>query len=172
MTAAARTTVTILGPSAASLDPVAQSDAGSAQVVSQVFESLTAVDASSRVEPALAESWETQNGGKRVVFHLRPDLTFSNGSALKAGDVVSSWMRVLSPAHPSQLASLLDEVTGARAYREGTGQASAVGIHATGDSEVDVDMASPAVDFPAIASSPTLAVVPPGAPSSAAVGMS
>ena len=162
MTAAARTTVTILGPSAASLDPVAQSDAGSAQVVSQVFESLTAVDASSRVEPALAESWETQNGGKRVVFHLRPDLTFSNGSALKAGDVVSSWMRVLSPSQPSQLGSLLDEVAGARAYREGTGQASAVGIHATGDSEVDVDMASPAVDFPAIASSPTLAVVPPG----------
>ena len=90
-----------------------------------------------------------------------PSLTFSNGSALTASDVVASWMRVLNPAHPSQLASLLDAVTGARAYREGTGPASAVGIHASGDSEVDVDLSSAAVDFPAIASSPTLAVVPP-----------
>ena len=162
LTAAARTTVNILGPSAASLDPAAQSDAGSAQVVAQVFESLTAVDAASRVEPALAESWQTLDGGKRVIFHLRPDLTFSDGSALKASDVVSSWMRVLSPAHPSQLASLLDEVAGARAYREGTGKASDVGIHASGDSDVQVDMTSPADDFPAIASSPTLAIVPPG----------
>lgn len=169
LTAAARSSVNILGPSATSLDPAAQSDAGSAQVVAQLFECLTAVDAASRVEPALAESWETLDGGKRVVFHLRPDLTFSDGSALKASDVVSSWMRVLSPAHPSQLGSLLDEVTGARAYREGTGQASAVGIHATSDSDVEVDMASPAVDFPAIASSPTLSVVPPGLDSNPAL---
>jgi ABC-type oligopeptide transport system substrate-binding subunit len=159
-TAAARTSVNILGASAASMDPAAQADAGSAQVVSQLFESLTAVDSAQRVQPALAASWELQNGGKRVVFHLRPDLVFSDGSPLKASDVVASWMRVLSPRNPSQLASLLDEVAGARAYREGTGKASAVGISAIGDADVQVDMSSPAVDFPAIASSPTLAVVP------------
>ena len=159
---AARNNVNIyVGGQAASLDPAIQSDAGSAQIVSQLFESLTAVDSSERVQPALAGSWQTQSDGKRVVFHLRPGLQFSDGSVLNASAVVSSWMRVLDPAHPSQLASLLDAVTGARAYREGTGQASAVGIHAAGDSEVDVDLSSPADDFPAIASSPTLAIVPP-----------
>jgi oligopeptide transport system substrate-binding protein len=159
---AARNNVNIyVGGQAASLDPAIQSDAGSAQIVSQLFESLTAVDSSERVQPALAGSWQTQSDGKRVVFHLRPGLQFSDGSVLNAAAVVSSWMRVLDPAHPSQLASLLDAVTGARAYREGTGQASAVGIHAAGDSEVDVDLSSPADDFPAIASSPTLAIVPP-----------
>ena len=128
--AAARDSVTILGPAAASLDPAVQADAGSAQVVSQVFESLTAVDSNQRVQPALASNWETLNGGKRVVFHLRPGLTFSDGSALTADDVVKSWMRVLTPGHPSQLASLLDDVAGARAYREGSGNASSVGISA------------------------------------------
>lgn len=158
---AARNSVTILGSSATSLDPAVQSDAGSAQVVSQLFESLTAVDSSQHVQPALAASWETQNDGKRVVFHLRPSLTFSDGSPLAASDVVKSWMRILSPANPSQLASLLDDVVGARALREGAGQASAVGISAPNDSDVQVDLINPASDFPAIASSPTLAVVPP-----------
>ena len=162
MGAAGRDSVTIYGPSAASLDPAVQSDAGSAQVVSQLFESLTAIDSTARVQPALAGSWDIESGGKRVVFHLRSGLTFSDGSALKASDVVASWMRVLSPAKPSQLASLLDGVTGAQVYREGGGPASAVGIHATSDTDVQVDLSSGAADFPAIASSPTLAVVPPG----------
>jgi oligopeptide transport system substrate-binding protein len=70
-------------------------------------------------------------------------------------------MRVLAPANPSQLASLLDDVVGARAYREGSGPSSAVGISAPSATQVQVDLANPAADFPAIASSPTLAVVPP-----------
>jgi oligopeptide transport system substrate-binding protein len=157
---AARDSLTILGASAASLDPAVQSDAGSAQVVAQVFESLTAIDTSLHVQPALAASWETQDGGKKVVFHLRSNLTFSNGAPLTASDVVSSWTRVLNPKAPSQLASLLDDVVGARAYREGKGQASAVGIKAVGSGDVEVALVSPAADFASIASSPTLAVVP------------
>ncbi len=159
-TAAARTSVTILGPSAASLDPAAQSDAGSAQIVSQVFESLTSIDVSGRVQPALAASWSSGNDGKTITFHLRSGLTFSDGSALSAADVVSSWMRVLNPAQPSQLASLLDGVVGARAYSEGSGAASAVGLKAPDALDVEVDLVSPDADLPSIVSSPTLAVVP------------
>ncbi|MGA3029907.1 MAG: peptide ABC transporter substrate-binding protein [Candidatus Limnocylindrales bacterium] len=159
-TAAARTSMTILGPSAASLDPAVQSDAGSAQIVSQVFESLTSIDVSGRVQPALAASWTSSNGGKTVTFHLRSGLTFSDGSALAAGDVVSSWMRVLNPRQPSQLASLLDGVVGARAYREGSGQVSGVGLKATDATDVEVDLLSPDADLPSIVSCSTLAVVP------------
>jgi oligopeptide transport system substrate-binding protein len=153
--------VTILGYEAASLDPAVQSDAGSAQVVSQLFEALTAIDAAGRVQPALAERWSTSADGLQLTFQLRPDLRFSDGSPLTASDVVYSWMRVLAPAHPSQLASLLDDVVGARAYREGTGPKSAVGLSAPSSDQVVVDLARPDSDFPAIASSPTLAVVPP-----------
>ncbi len=160
--AAARTSATILGPTASSLDPAVQSDAGSAQVVSQLFESLTAVDSAEHVQPALAASWETANGGKQVVFHLRSGLKFSDGSSLTAKDVVNSWMRLLGPAHPSQLASLLDGVVGAKAYRQGKGAASGVGIKAPNDTQVQVTLTSPEADFPAIVSGPTLAVVPRG----------
>jgi len=166
---AAGKSLTILGASASSLDPAVQSDAGSAQVVAQVFESLTSIDNSLKVQPALAASWETQDGGKKVVFHLRSGLTFSNGSPLTAADVASSWMRILDPAAGNQLASLLDDVVGARAYREGKGKASAVGFKAVGSGDVEVTLVNPASDFPSIASSPTMAVVPSNIDSSPGV---
>jgi oligopeptide transport system substrate-binding protein len=161
--------VTILGASATSLDPAVQSDAGSAQVVSQFFESLTAIDTTGNVQPALADGWQTSDGGKRIVFHLRSGLTFSDGTSLRAADVVSSWMRVLSPSQPSQLASLLDDVVGARAYREGSGSKSAVGVQALDDQQLAIDFSSPSPEFPAIVASPTLAVVPPTIDSNPAV---
>jgi oligopeptide transport system substrate-binding protein len=166
---AARSDITILGGSAASLDPAIQSDAGSAQIVSQVFESLTAIDTAGRVQAALAYSWDTVNGGKQVVFHLRSGLSFSDGTPLTATDVVTSWLRVLAPSRKGQLASLLDDVAGARAYREGNGPKSAVGLHVAGPTDVQVDLVGPASDFPAIVSSPTLAVVPPGIDSAASM---
>ncbi len=169
VTGAASDSITILGASASSLDPAIQSDAGSAEVVAQVFESLTAIDASLRVQPALAATWVTQDGGRKIVFHLRGNLLFSNGAPLTASNVVSSWMRVLNPKTSSQLASLLDDVVGARAYREGKSQSSAVGIKAVGSGDVEVTLVSPAADFASIASSPTLAVVPSDIDSNAGI---
>jgi oligopeptide transport system substrate-binding protein len=152
--------VTIFGPKAASLDPAVQSDAGSAEVVAQLFESLTAIDAAGHVQPALADRWQASADGKTMAFHLRAGLTFSNGAVLSASDVVGSWLRVLDPANHSQLASLLDDVVGAQAYSEGSGPKSGVGLAAVGANQVSITLSSPASDFPAIVSSPTLAVVP------------
>lgn len=166
---AARSDVRIYMGAATSLDPAIQPDAVSAQIVAQIFESLTAVDTNQQVEPALAASWETLDGGRRMVFHLRPNLTFSDGSALTADDVVASWMRVLAMASQGGLASLLDGVVGAEAYANGSGPASAVGLHAPDGNTVQVDLNSPASDFASIASSPTLAVVPPGLKSNASL---
>ena len=59
-------------------------------------------------------------------------LTFSDGSPLTAEDVRRSWLRVIDPAAPSPLASLLFDVEGARAYAAGQGSADAVGIRADG----------------------------------------
>ena len=68
------------GPS--TLDPAATGDAGSAAVIAQLFETLTAFDDERRLQPALAESWRIDDDGRRIVFQLRPDLTFSDGTPL------------------------------------------------------------------------------------------
>ena len=50
-------TVTIVAGTPASIDPARHGDLGSASFVSQLYETLTAVDPSLTVRPALAESW-------------------------------------------------------------------------------------------------------------------
>jgi oligopeptide transport system substrate-binding protein len=128
--------------------------------VAQLFEGLTALDASLRVQPALAESWRFSDDRSTVTFRLRLGLVFSDGTPITADDVVQCWFRVLDPAHGSTMASLLDDVVGAADYRLGRGSRADVGIHASGR-DVVVELVHPASWFPAIAANPTLAVVPP-----------
>src|SRR5690349_12608982 len=63
--------VKILLGRASDVDPAAQGDIESAAVSAQLFESLTAIDATLQTRPALAASWDLRDGGRTVVFHLR-----------------------------------------------------------------------------------------------------
>ena len=160
--AADKDTVKILLGAASTLDPAAQGDIGSAAVSAQLFESVTAFDPQLQVRPALAASWDLLDGGRRIVFHLRPGLTFSDGSALTAKDVVRSWLRILDPAHPSPLLSLMADVDGALAYAHGENLDPASVKLAANGQDVEVRLTRPATDFVAIVASPTFAIVPSG----------
>ncbi len=153
------TDVVLAGGSPLSWDPAVIADGTSAQVLAQVYEGLTVLDAESVVRPALAESWRLEDGGRRLVFELRDGLTFSDGSPITADDVKRSWLRVIDPAHPSPLASVLDDVKGAAAYARGEGDIEAVGLDADGR-RLRIEFEQPASFFPAVAAVPTLAVVP------------
>ncbi len=154
-------TVTILAGAPASIDPAKHGDIGSAGYVSQLFETLTAVDPELTVRPALAESWSVEDAGRRVVFTLRDDLQFSDGSPLTADDVVRSWRRLFVPADPSPLASLIADVTGARALLSGAStDVTTLGVRADGDRTVIVDLERGGGDLPAIVSGAPFAVVP------------
>jgi oligopeptide transport system substrate-binding protein len=142
------------------LDPARTGDQASAAVIAQLFEGLTALDADLNVRPALASGWDISDDARTVTFHLRPDLTFSDGSPLTSADVVRSWLRIIDPAAPSPLAGLLENVDGAAAYLAGDGRVEDVAIRAEGD-DVVVELLRPGGDFPAIVGSPTFAVVPP-----------
>lgn len=142
-----------------SWDPAAIADATSAQLLTQVFDGLTMLDGEGQVRPALAESWTVAEDGRSIEFALRDGLAFSDGQPLEAEDVRRSWLRVLDPAHPSPLASLLDDVVGAQAYAAGEAGAEGVAIHADGR-RLAIEFARPAAYFPAVAAVPTLAVVP------------
>jgi oligopeptide transport system substrate-binding protein len=160
--AATRDDVRILTGEPSSLDPAAQGDISSAAVTVQLYESLTAFDPSLVLRPALAESWALGDAGRRIVFTLRSGLTFSDGTPLTADDVVRSWLRVIDPAAPSPLASLLDDVEGVVAYRQGdTADPGEVGLRALDDRQVEVRLDRPVGDFPAIVAGATFGVVPP-----------
>ena len=161
-TAAPGDTVRILIGAATTLDPALQGDIGSAAISAQLFEGLTAFDPQLNVRPALAQSWDILDGGRRIVFHLRPNLTFSDGTPITGEDVVRSWLRVLDPQQPSPLVSLIGDVEGALAYARGqNADPASVGLKANG-LDVEVRLTRPAADFVSVVASPTFAVVPPG----------
>lgn len=56
-------------------------------------------------EPSLAASWSISSDGKIVLFRLRSDLHFSDGSSLTAKDVAWSLRRVLLPATAAPVAA-------------------------------------------------------------------
>jgi len=159
--AAARDDVKIVGGAPTSLDPAAQGDIESAAVTGQLFESLTTFDSSLVLRPALAASWDVSNDGKQVIFHLRPNIVFSDGSPITADDVVGSWLRLVDPAAPSPLSALLLGVHGVADRLAGrSSDPSTVGIHArNGDIVVDLDR--PGSDFPSVVASPSFGILPP-----------
>ena len=157
--------VRILVGEPATLDPAAQGDADSSAVTAQLFETLTTFDGNLQLQPALADSWRVEDGGKRIVFHLRPGLSFSDGTPLRASDVVRSWLRLIDPAHPSPLASLALVIDGAQAYMtRASADPATVALHADDASgEVTVGLVRPSADFVDVVSSPSFGIVPPGA---------
>jgi peptide/nickel transport system substrate-binding protein len=59
-----------------------------------VFEGLVTVDDSGRLQPGLATLWSSENGGSHWQFVLRPNVSFSDGSALKPADVVRCMTKI------------------------------------------------------------------------------
>lgn len=158
-----RNEVRIFSGEPGTFDPAAAGDATTAAVVAQLYETLTTYDTSLTLQPALAAGWDVAADGRSVVFHLRPGLQFSDGSALTAADVVGSWLRIIDPANPAPLAALMLDVKGARDHISGRETDPAkVGLRAEGN-DVHVELEGPGADFPAIVSSPLFAVVPPAA---------
>lgn len=151
----------IVGGAPLTWDPARAGETSSANVLAQVFEGLTAFDWQNQVQPALAESWEVSDDGARIAFTLRPGIAYSDGTPIVAADFVESWLRLLDPARPSPLASLLSDVRGANDYLLGRAGRDGVGLIAPDERTLLVELRRPASFFLAVTGSPSLAVVPP-----------
>ena len=60
-------------------------------VWSQVYETLVRLDTDLKIQPGLAESWETPDGGKTWIFHLRKGIKFHDGTPFNSTAVVFSY---------------------------------------------------------------------------------
>ena len=77
-------------------DPQTSLNGVSWQLLYLAYETLIEIGPELEIEPGLAESWDTPSETE-YVFHLRPGVTFSNGRAMTADDVVQSFERLLDP---------------------------------------------------------------------------
>jgi hypothetical protein len=60
-------------------------------VFRQVYETLVRLDCTGTVRPALAESWRGDDDGRQWTFTVRPNLRFSDGTAVTGQAIVDSW---------------------------------------------------------------------------------
>ncbi len=67
------------------LDPTAGAAAAIGEIgYANIFEGLTRIDRSGKVQPALASSWEISDDGKVYTFHLRNGVRYHDGSPFNA----------------------------------------------------------------------------------------
>ncbi len=84
-------TVQIFG----TIDPAKISDYTDYMAAVNLYDSLLTVDSGGNLIPQLAESWTVSADASEVVFTLRADATFSDGTPVTAADVVYSFERLL-----------------------------------------------------------------------------
>jgi peptide/nickel transport system substrate-binding protein len=93
-----------------SWDPVESTAGWDVHVLSLVYASITSLDAKGDAIPGLASSWRYAPDGRSVTFTLRPNLKFSDGTALDANAVKASIERGRDQPD-SKIASQLGEIT-------------------------------------------------------------
>lgn len=131
------------------IDPSIMSGQPDGRVARILFEGLTSADPQTlQPIPGQAYRWDISADGLHYTFHLRPGLTWSDGTPLTARDFVYSWTRVLKPLTASRSASLLYAIENAEAYNQGTlTDSSQVGLAAPDDSTFEVRLAQPTSYF-------------------------
>lgn len=140
-----------LGTEPPSLDWSLATDHVSFNVVSNLMVGLTEFDKDLKPAPVIAKSWDVLDGGKRIVFHLRDDVLWTDGRKVRAQDFEYSWKRLLNPKTASQYAYILFDVANAQEYNEGKIKDPArVGVQATDDQTLIVTLRHPASYFLAI----------------------
>ena len=83
------------------LDPAtaAMDDADSLLVSQYIYDRLVGVDADGNVVPALAESWTMSEDQLDIIFVLRPDGQFHDGTPITADIVMANFNRWFDPEH-------------------------------------------------------------------------
>ncbi len=71
---------------ASNLIPMLATDASSHEVAGFIFNGLVKYDKDYNIVPDLAESWDIENDGKLIRFHLRRDVYWHDGHRFDGND--------------------------------------------------------------------------------------
>jgi oligopeptide transport system substrate-binding protein len=147
-----------IASSPALLDPASASSSEERLIDSALYETLVSYDPEKHLcKGLLAEKWDISQGGSVYTFHLRRGLHFHDGAEVTAQDVKYSWERDLNPS-TGNCGYLLDNVVGSDSFANGSAK-DASGLVVVDQYTLQVVLKEPDWTFPAVASSPSLAIV-------------
>ncbi len=144
------------------VDPGLSTTPDSYEVIEQLFLGLTDLEPGTYdAVPELAENWTVSEDGRMYQFHLRADITWTDGTPVTAHDVVWTLQRNIHPDTNSPNASRLYLLKNARALHHGEmSEAFALGVRALDDLTVEFTLESPAVYFPKLLDLPVYRPLP------------
>ncbi|MDQ3931280.1 MAG: ABC transporter substrate-binding protein, partial [Actinomycetota bacterium] len=146
-------------PQPSSIDPAHAVAPEDLSVVSELFDSLTAVDVLLHILPGAAEGWEANADATVFTFRLRPNATFHDGQPVSADAFKRAWQRIIarSGGPPSAVRYLLAPVQG---YEQAQTGGDLSGVVALDPLTLRVTLGAPFAEFPAVVSHPALGPVP------------
>ncbi len=136
-----------LGAEPETLDPQIASGPEAATAVQALFEGLTRLGADEKPHPGAAESWKSEDGGRRFTFTLRADAKWSDGTPVTAADFAFAFRRALDPSTGSSASAQMYCIKNARAVRAGSMPPQALGVSAAGRT-LTVELEYPVPGFP------------------------
>jgi peptide/nickel transport system substrate-binding protein len=105
---------------ASTLIPMLASDASSHEVAGFLFNGLVKYDKDYNIVGDLARSWDIENDGKLLRFHLRNDVLWHDGQKFTARDVMFTYKLIIDPKTPTAYAEKYKLVKKARIIDEYT----------------------------------------------------
>ncbi|MFN8662389.1 MAG: ABC transporter substrate-binding protein [Thermomicrobiales bacterium] len=149
------------------VDPQKSSTTPEIDILQLVYEGLTRLDTNQETVPGAAESWAYNDDATQITFHLRPDLTYSDGSPLTAENFRYAVERTCDPTTAGEYQYLLFEITGCMdlaglaadadgnpkefTTAEHDAATAALGVKAIDDLTLQIDLTNPAPYFHTIA---------------------
>ena len=142
------------------LDPQKMSFANEIAVAALNYEGLTRQDNDLNTVPAAAESWEFNEDATQLTFHIRPDLKYSDGTAITSENFRFAVERTCDPNTAGEYQGILFEIVGCEDFAgtDPTDQAAydaakgALGVTAPDESTLVLNFTQPAPYYATVAS--------------------
>ena len=128
-----KATIELYMPYVVSLDPaVAYADDASAKLMSLLYEGLTTLSSSGKIQKGVASSWKkyTDRDGSKVIEFKLKETRWSDGQTVNSENFLDAWERILNPEFNCQAASLLFPIKNAEKVKRGELTVSDLGISA------------------------------------------
>lgn len=131
------------GPEPSTLDAHRCQEIACSNVLRDLYEGLVTEDAHGRIVPGLAERYQRSVDGKVWTFHLRAAARWSDGNAITADQIVTSFQRAFAASTAAPLAPLLYAIRGAAELQTGQIAPSDLGIRALDAQTIQIELEQP-----------------------------
>lgn len=150
----------------AELDPIMSTDTASSEVITQLYENLTAFpNGVPELENQLLEEFEVSEDGTTWTFTIRDDVTFHDGSEVTADDVVYSWRRTVESPNTERRSFTLNQPVGLGIDVEEDDDGivpDSLAVEAIDDYTVEIELVGPNPDVLDVIAYSSFSVIPEG----------